>query len=234
MPHAKRGVSNMELIEFKKMYDNYWRIVGKPNPQYTARMCVVVEMIQSGNIVDNMLEVGCGVGFLTRLISKRAKNIVAFDISINAIRRARNLVDIPEYVLADCRYLPFRDYVFDMAVASEIIEHIPRPERMLKELHQVIRRKGCLVISTPNRRRIGQRLAKLVRIVLPLGQHLQEYDLNEFTKQVSDASFEIISLKTDYIGFALPTRKLSVYFGSKRLARYFPNLSTCFVIMAGK
>jgi ubiquinone/menaquinone biosynthesis C-methylase UbiE len=217
------------------MYEEYWRgRERKPNPQYVARLLTVLEMTESISTIDNLLDVACGVGYLTRLLSEKAKCIIAFDISVDAVRRARKRVTTPQYIIADCQYLPFRDDAFDVAVASEIIEHVPYPERMLRELHQVIKKKGCLMISTPNRRRIGQRLMRLFGIVLPMGQHLREYDLNEFVKHIYEASFEIVSLRTDYVGLGLPIAKNVFYLGSRRLAKFFPLLSSCFVIKARK
>lgn len=45
---------------------------------------------------------------------------------------------------------------------------------------------------------------------------------------------KIVSLRTDYVDLAPPIRKNASYLRSNRLARYFSNLSTCFIIKARK
>ena len=59
-----------------------------------------------------------------------------------------------EAVVAHGERLPFADATFDCAVASEVIEHLPEPERVPDEMWRVVRPGGRVLISTPYRERI--------------------------------------------------------------------------------
>mgnify|MGYP000129569576 CR=1 FL=1 len=54
------------------------------------------------------------------------------------------------WILGDAEYLPFRDRVFDLIVASHVIEHLVNPARFLMECWRVLRSGGVLELRTPN------------------------------------------------------------------------------------
>jgi len=54
------------------------------------------------------------------------------------------------FVVASVEYLPFRDNVFDYAVASHVIEHVNDPSKALSELARVVRKGSRVMIRVPN------------------------------------------------------------------------------------
>lgn len=93
------------------------------------------------------LIIGCGQGDELRLLSASA---VAFDLSRMAVRSAREIAPANSYLQADGMNLPFGDHVFDLVIASEVIEHILQPEKLLAEIRRVLRPHGTVVLTTPN------------------------------------------------------------------------------------
>ncbi len=65
-------------------------------------------------------------------------------------------------VLGDAVRLPFKDTTFDLVIATEVIEHVLYPGRMLDEVRRVLRPGGRLLISTPNVASLEHRLALLL------------------------------------------------------------------------
>ena len=55
-----------------------------------------------------------------------------------------------EWVVGDCRLMPFRDNVFSDVYASHVIEHLDEPARFFSESNRVLRRGGRLWLWTPN------------------------------------------------------------------------------------
>lgn len=47
--------------------------------------------------------------------------------------------------------LPYEDRSFDFINASEVIEHVQDPERVLREVYRVLAPGGCAYMSVPNR-----------------------------------------------------------------------------------
>ena len=54
------------------------------------------------------------------------------------------------FIQADAMELPFTDGVFDVVVATAVIEHVPEPEKMVTECHRVLRQEGICIFTTPD------------------------------------------------------------------------------------
>lgn len=228
------------MNSFNGRYEDYWKGVNlqQSDSQFIARLDATAEMVKSLDRKNRsrLLDVGCGEGFLTQLLVQYTEHAVVFDISNTPVKHVRNTLLASnariDYLIADCQRMPFTDNVFDVAVACEIIEHILYPGELLMELHRVIRRGGVLIISTPNRKRLGRKLTKFLRMRQNSDWHLREYTLSEITKELHRSGFRILEVKTDYLSFALPLNYSGkvFYIGSKKLSKHFPDLSTCYII----
>ena len=52
-------------------------------------------------------------------------------------------------VVADACALPFEDESFDTVLAVEVLEHVATPDKMIAEVHRVLKPGGALLLSTP-------------------------------------------------------------------------------------
>ncbi|MBL7160313.1 MAG: class I SAM-dependent methyltransferase [Candidatus Aenigmarchaeota archaeon] len=109
-----------------------------------SRTCFVRKALEG-----RVLDVGHSVGPLHQEIGKE-RDVVGID---TVIKRPGGRV-----VKADATHMPFKDRTFDSLLAGELIEHLERPELFLKEGRRVLRRKGVLVITTPNRKSLINRV----------------------------------------------------------------------------
>ncbi len=97
------------------------------------------------------LDLGCGEGHNTRLLARRAARMTAIDIARRFIRAAaaeehREPLGI-RYVRASAVALPFTDGAFDFVVAFMSLMDMPGLDRVLGEIHRVLRRGGFLQFS---------------------------------------------------------------------------------------
>lgn len=53
-------------------------------------------------------------------------------------------------ILGDGQALPLRDACFDAVIATEVIEHVRYPFRLLREIHRVSKPTARVLLSTPN------------------------------------------------------------------------------------
>jgi ubiquinone/menaquinone biosynthesis C-methylase UbiE len=145
--------------------------------------------IRKGNITmefagdaERILDVGCGWG---RELS-RLRNAVGIDICLPFLKTARHYVK-NDVVLADARYLPFKENSFDFAVISEVIEHIVNPIEALNEIKRVLKSKAEFLIQTPNK-------------LLTLGKfisreecgHIHEFSFSELKNLLVSLGFRVL------------------------------------------
>ncbi len=99
-----------------------------------------------------VLEVGCGRGYLTALMSRSA-SVAAFDISKGSLEYARELGNLDSNVFSfqgNVYSIPFEAETFDIVVATEVLEHLPGLDKAMKEIHRVLKKDGTVVASVPN------------------------------------------------------------------------------------
>jgi 2-polyprenyl-3-methyl-5-hydroxy-6-metoxy-1,4-benzoquinol methylase len=105
-----------------------------------------------GNVAGlRVLEIGCGRGAFAEFLADRGANLVAADLSPEAVRFAREtLGERVECVVADIERIPFPDQSFDLVVSLETVEHATSPKQALAELVRVTKRRGRLIVTTPS------------------------------------------------------------------------------------
>lgn len=125
-----------------------------------------------------VLDVGCGNGWLSRALVQRGVAVCSLDASTINPRRALECVPHERHVavVGLSQHLPFADSTFDCAVASEVIEHLPEPERALEEMLRVVRPGGRVLISTPYRENIRYVLCIHCNQPTPIHAHLNSFD----------------------------------------------------------
>lgn len=64
--------------------------------------------------------------------------------------------------LNDCALrVPLPDAAFDLVLCTEVLEHLLRPDQLLREAHRLLRTKGNILVSVPNSVSLSYRLAWL-------------------------------------------------------------------------
>jgi ubiquinone/menaquinone biosynthesis C-methylase UbiE len=105
---------------------------------------------------SRVLEIGCGRGDFARWILRQfpGVSITAVDFSAVAIDLARSRAasagDAVCFDVMDAQSLSFENEVFDVVVSCECLEHVPRPERMTREIHRVLKAGGKYLLTTEN------------------------------------------------------------------------------------
>jgi ubiquinone/menaquinone biosynthesis C-methylase UbiE len=100
------------------------------------------------------LDLGCGhqmfATWMTgeeRELAQRSRRLVGIDLNWEGLRK--NLA-VSDRVFGNMETLPFHANSFDAVSANMVVEHLPNPERVLAEVHRVLRPGGIFVFHTPN------------------------------------------------------------------------------------
>jgi len=99
-----------------------------------------------------ILEVGCGAAQCSRWLVKQGANVVAFDISVEQLRIARQLDQrtgtAVRTVAADATALPYRDAVFDIVCSAfGALPFVADAGAALREIARTLKPGGLLVFS---------------------------------------------------------------------------------------
>jgi 2-polyprenyl-3-methyl-5-hydroxy-6-metoxy-1,4-benzoquinol methylase len=97
-----------------------------------------------------ILDVGCGVGYGTSLLSRTASRAVGIDISLDAIKEAYRFYPECEFLQMDAQDLEFPNESFDVVISTENFEHLSDQRKHISELSRIIRYDGLVFIATPN------------------------------------------------------------------------------------
>ena len=109
---------------------------------------------QSVSQRGRLLDVGCGAGWSSYLLSEEGYQVVGIDLNAEAFEcpTGSNLT----LVQGSAINLPFEDASFDVVASHQAIEHMPDPKTAIMEIIRVLKPGGTLCIVGPNLLSIGQ------------------------------------------------------------------------------
>lgn len=140
------GSQDKGMFEKKQGYD--W---------YNER---IFDLVPEGSTV---LDVGCATGRLLEALAQK-KKCQTFGIEVDAKMATDAHARCKEVVPADIESagpLPFSRGFFDCIVFADVLEHLKRPDEVLKKAKDYLKDTGILLISLPNIAFISVRLGLL-------------------------------------------------------------------------
>lgn len=155
-------------------------VPGRVNPdlwnEHRARYLFARKLCAGRRVLD----LGCGTGYGAWELASVADQVIALDVSPEALAFARAHYGRPNlaFVRAAAPELPFRPASFDVVVAFELIEHVAEWQETLRRTREVLRAGGCFIVSTPNR----IYYAESRRLSGPNPYHVREFDFEEFRR----------------------------------------------------
>lgn len=105
------------------------------------------------NISPNakILEVGCGIGYLTHSLVKEGYQITGLDISEDAVVNATRMYG-NHFICKNIFDYQFESpESFDVIILTEVIEHIRDVYPFIEALIRLLKKKGEIIITTPNK-----------------------------------------------------------------------------------
>lgn len=142
-----------------------------------------------------VLDLGCGDGYLSYLLTKRGSAVVGIDVSSSRIVFAHGKCSTADFVVADGRCLPFCSRIFDSVVCCEVFEHVPNYQLIIGEMYRVTRNGGTSVVTVVNR----------------MKEHVHSFNEQKICGSLSDGRWTVIrmsgiSLAFEGIGKRFPSQ----------------------------
>lgn len=133
----------------------------------------------------SILDVGCGRGWLLSALGPQWERH-GVEVSRYAARFAAVHADV---FLGEIDQADFREGQFDAVVCYHVIEHVPDPPALLREIRRVLRVGGALLVATPDfdstmARRFGARY----RMLHDPG-HISLFSLESMRRFLADHGF---------------------------------------------
>ncbi|WP_295893712.1 bifunctional 2-polyprenyl-6-hydroxyphenol methylase/3-demethylubiquinol 3-O-methyltransferase UbiG [uncultured Vibrio sp.] len=178
--------TNVDVEEIKK-FDALAREWRDPKGKFSSVLefnRVRLEYITSqitkhfGNRRIRILDVGCGAGLLTQPLAEQGHDVLGIDASETNIRVAnehgKSLENL-EYRHVLSTTLIDEPTRFDLVLNTEVLEHVPHPDRLLRECAGLIASDGMMILATINRTILSFVVAivgaEYVIRALPIGTH---------------------------------------------------------------
>jgi len=183
---------------------------------------------------ERVLDIGCGNGRLSQLIS--AENYIGIDISDKLIEIAKKKYPDKRFVLSEPLKFPFENQSFDIAICLAVLHHIPSKQsraEFLKEIKRILKPNGKLILTVWDLQSskkaiklflkytllklVGKTKVDFKDIFYPwknskgeeiTDRYIHIFSLKELQKLVEQADFEII--KTMYVKRSKKERNLLI------------------------
>jgi 2-polyprenyl-3-methyl-5-hydroxy-6-metoxy-1,4-benzoquinol methylase len=134
-----------------------------------------------------VLDMACGTGYGSQMMLEAgASEITGGDINEESIETAKRSYQNQniKFEVADAVEMPFPVAEFDLVVSFETIEHLTEADKFVKELARVLKSKGQLIMSTPNREMTR-------KLMIKNNFHVKEFDREELIKLLAGYFEEI-------------------------------------------
>ena len=157
--------------DYSKMGNTDAPIIRGSRLRATKSQLGLIKKYKSGT---TLLDIGCGEGFFLFNASKAGYTTKGIEISQDAAEYAGREFGL-DVEAKPFEELQFPDNYFDVVTLWQVLEHVPYPLIVLKEVHRILKPEGLLATSTPD---IESILAKIFR---RKWWNLRRLHINQFT-----------------------------------------------------
>ncbi len=146
-----------DLEIYNSEADNWWKTGGKLEVLKhfnTPRFSYFDNIITDWKAV-RVLDIGCGGGFASEFMAEKGADVCGIDLSAKSIQTAEkhasdNGLEI-DYRSGNANDLPYEDKTFDIVLCVDVLEHVPDLEKVISEIHRVLKDGGTFLFDTINK-----------------------------------------------------------------------------------
>ncbi len=130
----KRDIELMEKIDKTPFYSGFW------NRLRIDKAIAFAAPSAHGTLLD----IGCGTKPYQKIFEPYVKNHLGIEYSLESVYRGHKA-----NIFGDGMNLPFADQAIDTILCTEVLEHIPNPEKAIAEFARILRPNGVIITTAP-------------------------------------------------------------------------------------
>jgi SAM-dependent methyltransferase len=195
-------------IDWKQYYNREHEII-RFVPETDSTELLRLEFVESllpNEPMERILDAGCGEGYQCRTLARRCRFIAGCDIAFPRLQFARRYsVGLP-LCNADLLCPPFREKSFDLVTLVEVLEHLPEPQPVLRELIKISRR--YFLVTVPYRQNLQRVMCPHCLKTYMLDGHLHRFDEVALRTMLEEVGLRILGVKRFFLPGAWETARL--------------------------
>lgn len=166
--------------------------LNKPDDRENRRnLLEIARIVKEGRL----LEIGCGTGYFLQVARDEFgfdTHGVEIDSETSDICRRQKGLNVITGTLAQANY-PV-DF-FDVVYMRTVLEHIPEPQMLLKQIYRVMKPSGLVVIEVPNVKGLVYDIAKERHTCVFGFEHLNWFSEDTLERILNQTGFRVIQTK---------------------------------------
>lgn len=203
----------------------YFRLFGYPDIASQMRFQLVAQYLSLKEGIS-LLDVGSGNGiYAMEYAHAHNLHVVGFEgrkVRVNNANAISKELKIPSrFILKNLETVSWKKNSFDIIICLEVLEHIKKDKRLLKEMVYSLKSEGKLIMTVPYCNKEGQ----IEHTTYQHFEHVRNgYTFDYFLQVARDLGLDIKELKPYFLFFTKFTVKLQQYI--------FQHLSTVINILS--
>ncbi len=181
-------------IDWKTYYNReheVYRFVPEHDRAEAWRLEFVQSLLPSAQLT-RVLDAGCGDGYQCQHLARRYPHVVGADIAVPRLQFARQRSPSIPFLAMEIMRPPFRPKVFDLVTLVEVLEHMPDPPAVLRNVATLSRR--YVLVTVPYKQRPQTALCPHCLRTFPLDGHLHEFDEPRLRAVLDQAGLRVVKL----------------------------------------
>jgi ubiquinone/menaquinone biosynthesis C-methylase UbiE len=194
----KKGSNKREQEFVTTCFDNssaIWREIYQQKDVFGTihqqRQIIALKFVKDLSLpkTTNILEIGCGAGFVTVALAKKGFSVEALDCApsmIKATREHAKQIGMDNRIhasIGDVHDLAFQDQAFGLVVALGVTPWLNNLEKALLEIDRVLMDGGYVILNADNRYRLNHLLDPLLS---PVFESTRKWIIHELLSRGPD------------------------------------------------
>jgi 2-polyprenyl-3-methyl-5-hydroxy-6-metoxy-1,4-benzoquinol methylase len=142
-----------------------------------------------------LLDVGCTFGLFLDTAKKAGWDMHGCDISPDAVSMSKKMFGLKNVRTGSVRKAGFKKNQFDVVTLFEVIEHMERPLDEMKDIRNVLKKDGYVVIHTGNLGSLTAKIRGRNNSYFQLG-HIVYFSKKTLRELLEKAGFEVVKIST--------------------------------------